>query len=58
MAVEAFSLAFKSGNVIILRGGKESMKTTGMLYDLLGTALESQGFDRGALWGITDRIAS
>ena len=54
VAVEAFSLAFKSGNVIILRGGKESMKTTAVLYDILGAALESQGFDRGMLWGITD----
>ncbi len=54
VAVEAFSLAFKAGNVIILRGGKESMKTTGVLYDILGAALEAQGFDRGALWGITD----
>ncbi|MBI3558551.1 MAG: glutamate-5-semialdehyde dehydrogenase [Deltaproteobacteria bacterium] len=54
VAVEAFSLAFKAGNVIILRGGKESMRTTAVLYDILGDALESQGFDRAALWGITD----
>ena len=32
VAVEAFSLALKSGNVMILRGGKESMRTTAALY--------------------------
>lgn len=54
VAIEAFSLAFKAGNVIILRGGKESMRTTSMLYDILGQALELHGLPRDALWGITD----
>ena len=52
VAIEAFSLAFKSGNVIILRGGKESMRTTGVLYRLLGKALKSEGLSPDFLWGI------
>ncbi|MBI3543335.1 MAG: glutamate-5-semialdehyde dehydrogenase [Deltaproteobacteria bacterium] len=54
VAVEAWSLAFKSGNVIILRGGKESMRTTAALYDVIGAALDSRGVPRETLWGITD----
>jgi glutamate-5-semialdehyde dehydrogenase len=54
VAIEAFSLAFKAGNVIILRGGKESMGTTAVLYDIIADALESKGFSRDCVWGITD----
>ncbi len=54
VAVEAFSLALKSGNVIILRGGKESMHTTTVLYSLLGEALSLGGLSGSCLWGITD----
>src|SRR4029077_14317566 len=54
VAVEAFSLALKSGNVMILRGGKESMKTTAVLYEILSDALDSQKLPRACLWGITD----
>ncbi|MDR3607984.1 MAG: glutamate-5-semialdehyde dehydrogenase [Oligoflexia bacterium] len=52
VAIEAFSLGFKSGNAMILRGGSESRHTTSVLYsilrDALGTAYQE------ALWGITD----
>ncbi len=54
VAVEAFSLAFKSGNVIILRGGKESMQTTGVIYDLIGEALSEHGLSPASVWGIRD----
>jgi glutamate-5-semialdehyde dehydrogenase len=54
VAVEAFSLAFKAGNAIILRGGKESHRTTAVIYDILGVALEQNGVSRDCLWGITD----
>jgi glutamate-5-semialdehyde dehydrogenase len=54
VAVEAFSLAFKAGNVIFLRGGKESHRTTGVLYDVLQGALAANGVVRECLWGITD----
>jgi glutamate-5-semialdehyde dehydrogenase len=54
VAIEAFSLAFKAGNVMILRGGKESHRTTAVLYDVLQAALASNGVVRECIWGITD----
>ena len=54
VAIEAFSLGFKSGNANILRGGKESKRTTAALFDVLGQALQSLGVSRDCLWGITD----
>jgi glutamate-5-semialdehyde dehydrogenase len=53
VAIEAFSMGFKSGNAMILRGGKESRHSTSALYKILKQALqEAQLTD--ALWGITD----
>jgi glutamate-5-semialdehyde dehydrogenase len=54
VAVEAFSLAFKAGNALLLRGGKESMRTTAVLYEVLHFALSSQRMPPDVLWGITD----
>lgn len=54
VAVESFSLGFKAGNVMILRGGKESMRTTAVLYKILSEALQKNGFSLDTLWGITD----
>lgn len=54
VATEAFSLAFKSGNVIILRGGKESMGSTGALYQILSQAIDEEGMNPRCFWGITD----
>lgn len=54
VAIEAFSLAFKSGNAIILRGGKESLKTVSMIYSLIEESLRGAGAPENALWGITD----
>jgi glutamate-5-semialdehyde dehydrogenase len=54
VATEAFSLAFKSGNVILLRGGRESMRTTAVLYQLLTDAVVSNQLPVDCLWGITD----
>jgi len=54
VAVEAFSLAFKAGNAMILRGGKESTQSTAALYDLLKEALEYGGISHSCLWGVTD----
>ena len=54
VAVEAFSLAFKAGNAVILRGGKESGRTVAVLYDILRAALATTGLAEGVLWGVTD----
>jgi glutamate-5-semialdehyde dehydrogenase len=51
---EAFSLAFKSGNAIILRGGKETLHTSKLIYALIQEALEKEGVDKNSLWGITN----
>ncbi len=53
VSIEAFSMGFKSGNAMILRGGKESRHSTAALYKILKQALqEAQLSD--VLWGITD----
>lgn len=54
VAIEAFSLAFKAGNAVILRGGKESKLTVAVLYDILHGALTQAGIAREVLWGVTD----
>lgn len=54
VAIEAFSLAFKSGNVILLKGGKESKNTVQALYDILRTACISQGLPENCFWGIQE----
>lgn len=54
VAMESFSLAFKSANAIILRGGRESMSTTGIIYRIIQQALKENGFSPHCLWGITD----
>ena len=54
VATEAFGLAFKAGNVAILRGGKESMRSTGQLYEVLGRGLAEAGISKDVFWGITD----
>jgi glutamate-5-semialdehyde dehydrogenase len=54
VAIEAFSLALKSGNALILRGGKESRETTKVLYRLIGEALIEGGLPGDAFLGISD----
>ncbi len=54
VAVEAFSLAFKSGNVLLLRGGKESKNTTAAIYEIFSEALLKNGMSGDSFWGITD----
>lgn len=57
VAVESFALAIKSGNALILKGGRESAETVDVLYHLMGQALQSAGLPATALWGLesTDR---
>jgi glutamate-5-semialdehyde dehydrogenase len=54
VAIEAFSLGFKAGNAMILRGGKESARTTAALYSVLREALTQAGVSASCLWGVTD----
>ena len=54
VAIEAFSMGFKSGNAMILRGGSESRHTTSVLYNILKKSLQKAGLPADVLWGITD----
>ena len=51
---EAFSLAFKSGNAILLRGGKESAHTADRLYKILHETFQAAGFLRSPFAGLMD----
>ena len=52
--LEAFSLAFKTGNAIALRGGKESRETARVLYSLIARVLDSSGIDSHSFFGMND----
>ncbi|MFZ4403196.1 MAG: glutamate-5-semialdehyde dehydrogenase [Pseudobdellovibrionaceae bacterium] len=51
---EAFSLAFKSGNGFILKGGKESAQTSKVLYGLIEASLKEAGLSKDVFWGLSD----
>lgn len=52
--LEAFSLAFKSGNAIALRGGSESRTTAEVIYRLMRETLKERGLDENLFYGIND----
>ncbi len=54
VAIEAFSLALKSGNALILRGGKESRETTAVLYRLITESMAEAGLPGDAFLGISN----
>lgn len=52
--LEAFSLAFKSGNVILLRGGSESRYSSEAIYKLMRDSLAESGFNKMPFHGLED----
>lgn len=52
--LEAFSLAFKSGNAIALRGGSESANSARAIYEMMNKSLEETGVDKNSFFGIND----
>ncbi|MDZ4663059.1 MAG: glutamate-5-semialdehyde dehydrogenase [Pseudomonadota bacterium] len=52
--LEAFSLAFKSGNSIILRGGSDSGATSKVIYGLMANALSESGVEFSVFYGLQD----
>lgn len=46
VTVDIFSLALKSGNAVILRGGKEALQTNRSLMNLIQIAIENQGLPK------------
>ncbi len=59
VTIEAASLAIKSGNACILRGGSEAIQSNLALWQLVGRALETAGLPRTAVQLVetTDRAA-
>lgn len=54
VVLEAFSLAFKAGNTIGLRGGRDSARTVAVLYRIMREALVASGFPASSFYGMTD----
>ena len=52
--LEAFSLAFKSGNAIVLRGGSESRETAQVIYRFIREALKESALSEFCFLGIDD----
>lgn len=52
--LEAFSLAFKSGNSILLRGGSDSRATSEVIYEIMNATLRECGVNWPAFYGIQD----
>ena len=59
VTVDAAAIAIKAGNVVILRGGSESLKTSSLLAGLFRKGLRAAGLPEAALQFIetTDRAA-
>ncbi|AQP53561.1 glutamate-5-semialdehyde dehydrogenase [Vagococcus penaei] len=54
VTTDAASLCFKSGNAIILRGGKEAIHSNIALVDVMQRALLAAGFPKEAIQLVTD----
>ena len=54
VTVDATGLTFKSGNAVILRGGKEAIRTNTALANILRAALEKKGLPADAVQLIED----
>ena len=54
VTVDAFSLTFKSGNAVILRGGSDCINSNIKLVDIIRDSLKYVGFDEDSIILITD----
>ena len=54
VTVDAFSLTFKSGNAVILRGGSDCINSNIILVDIIRDSLKSMGLDEDSIILITD----
>lgn len=54
VTVDAAALTLKSGNAVILRGGKEAINSNKAVIAIMQDALESAGLDRNCVQLITD----
>ncbi|MCB9618664.1 MAG: glutamate-5-semialdehyde dehydrogenase [Sandaracinus sp.] len=60
VTIDAAALCLKSGNAVILRGGKEAFESNAALAKLVGEALRAEGLPEAAVstLGTTDRRAT
>lgn len=54
VTIDVASLCLKTGNAVILRGGKETQHTNKILVEVIQTALEQAGLPKNAVQAITD----
>lgn len=54
VTVDAAALCLKSGNAVILRGGKEAINSNKALADIMRDALDSAGFPKDAICLVED----
>lgn len=54
VTADAFSLCFKTGNVVILKGGRDALYSNMAMTDCIREALEEKGICRDAVQLITD----
>ena len=54
VTIDVASLCLKTGNAVILRGGKETKFTNGILVDVVQNALEQAGLPKLAVQAVTD----
>ena len=54
VTVDAAALAIKSGNAVVLRGGKEAIETNKALVAIIGSVLVAHGVDKNAVSLVTD----
>jgi glutamate-5-semialdehyde dehydrogenase len=53
VTLDAFALCFKSGNAVLLKGGRESMRTNAVLASLACNLLRRHGLPEGAMTDLT-----
>ena len=54
VTIDVASLCLKTGNAVILRGGKETQHSNQILVEVVQNALEQAGLPRHAVQAITD----
>ncbi len=54
VTIDVAALCLKSGNCVVLRGGKEAINSNRALYEVIAKALETKGFNQNVVGFIDD----
>ena len=57
VTIDVASLCIKSGNCVILKGGKEAINSNRALFNIIQSALEENGYDKEVV-GFVDAVTS